>query len=355
MEKIQISPNSFLQYYFFNKNIIVNVLFIIITLYLNSLYIQNYTLYTLDGKKKYTGYIITALIISILSLLVNILSIIQYYTLFGPTISKTLLFLVCISIINIIIFIIVLDNFIKPVFKTPKPDPTKKSVCKVESQTYSCQQVDADDDKYKNYHKCTDQNTCNRHKQDIEQMSTNFFENVLIAKEDPNCYVYKDSKGKLIGDNSRKYNDLNKIIDTVGKLDKDGKEKFPCPNGTKPYFFNTGEENIGNDNCRRDDNFNGKDIFKTDIKYMCCSSDKFIMTKTDCTNNLKPINYNYCLPETLTLVDTVKLGADYKQNKTQECLFEVQGARCKINSHQSIKRVRDLLNAINQDIWKPNC
>lgn len=314
MEKIQISPNSFLRYYFFNKNIIVNVLFIIITLYLNSLYTQNYTLYTLDGKKKYTGYIITALIISILSLLINILSIIQYYTLFGPTISKTLLFLGCISIINIIIFIIVLNNLIKPVFKTPTPDPKKKSVCKVESQTYSCQQVDADDDKYKNYRNCSDQTTCIRYKQDSDKLLYSY-RNLFLYGGCRSCdfmsYSSDSKKTKMIQEQECNLN--KEIIDKLSKIDKNGKEEFPCPLGTKPYFFGS----------------------QGDLSYLCCDENDFKMTKKDCVpcdtfpicSIDPPVNKQYCLP------DVYNLNTYYKRGYCISVLFQ----------------------NINKDIWKANC
>ena len=135
--------------------------------------------------------------------------------------------------------------------------------------------------------------------------------------------------------------------DKVNTLDDN--QKFPCPPGTKPYFYASKNDTSSNEDC----NLQHKGIYSR-IDYACCDDRGF---KYDAANT-QPSNNGgspYCLPQkSFKNQDgqtSVIIGRDGKvSNKNKDNPISGQNS-CNIHPGPSITKLKRLLADANWEIW----
>ena len=277
-----------------------------------------------------------------------------------------------------------IEHFRGDAFSTSTNEPTSTSFCIVQDNTYKCIIPAKEDLDYYNqngYVKCNSDNDCSQLLTEAENKNitlpyecisgecsnrTDIRSGMLRA---PGCnvdytpsgdYVTWKKGGPQLGITQMKYGKCGGGYTVGGSCDlkqfttdKVNNQNFPCPPGTKPYFWASKNDTSIDFDC---DNHH-KGIYSR-IDYTCCDDKAFQYDE----NNTQPSGYpnkSFCLQKTYSLKNkmgqtSVIIGRDGKiGNKNKDNPIASENS-CNIHSGPSLTKLRRLLADANWEIWNQN-
>ena len=211
-----------------------------------------------------------------------------------------------------------------------------------------------DDKKYNDYPDCTD-GKCDKLGDDIKKNVDAFrLPEICITGEG----MYKDNQPNE-GVSQMRYGNCGGGYSVGGGCDLKERisdpEKFPCPNGTKPFFYASKFDQSSKNNC----NNKHKGYF-SNIQYVCCDQDNFEVSNSDFPQpSGLPNNPAYCYTPSFLLY------GDNSNDPTSSILVGRTGSGgsneptathdgCDIDENKGYTKLKTLLGSANNFTWQNN-
>lgn len=252
-----------------------------------------------------------------------------------------------------------------PQYVCPKMDGTKfiqgtpasQEKCTIDDGSYGCTIIKEDEyDKYKEYQNCKNATDCDSTRNSFNRNYDNVSKNCITGEGSWSTNQPKS------GITQMKYDNYGGGYATGGNcnLKTEVKDKigidFPCPRGTKPYFWARKKDTRGEKDCG-----NYHNAYYSRMDYACCDDNKFTLTDNDKGNNA-PENKKYCIgPKngaasndnhfSLTSKETINNSSSTVIGRGSDKDPVSSTNSCNVSAEKGLVKLKNLMNHMNREIW----
>lgn len=241
---------------------------------------------------------------------------------------------------------------------SPPPPCVPTSFCVVQDNTYKCIiPTDKDLDYYnQNYVRCFNDDVCSQLLTEAEEKYGNY-------NLPPDCITGEAGRWDMgqpkQGVTQMKYGNCGGGWDVGGNCDlkqyttdEVNSKDFPCPPGTKPYFWASKYDISSGKDCD-----NNHKAFYSRIDYTCCDDKTFPYDENNTQPSGNP-NQSVCLPNQYSLKGdselvptSIIIGRDGKMNNHNKDNPIASENGCNIHAGPTLLKLRRLLADANWEIW----